>query len=155
MKITEILAVYGAVLSSLTFLWTVARARPSVKVDLLYGIEGTASGVCVIVRNKSAHPVRLIAISLLYERRKRTMRQRVWQALRYRDFSRYLGWVSWSPILAGLDTGCPVTIEPNDAYRFLVPLELAEKLIAKSSSNCIAASVQDALWNNYYSDRYS
>lgn len=83
------------------------------------------------------------------------MWQRVRQALRYRDFSPYLGWASWSPILAGLDTGCPVTIEPNDAYRFLVPLELAERLIAKSSSNCIAASVQDALWNNYYSNRYT
>lgn len=155
MKLTEMLAVYGAVLSSLTFLWTVARTRPRVKVDLLYGIEKATSGVCVIVRNKSAHPMRLVSITFLYEGGKKSLWEHTRYALRYRNFSRYNGWVRWSPMLAGLETGCPVTVDPNDAYRYLLPMEVAEELMAKSSSNCIAAAAQDALWNNYYSGRYT
>jgi len=154
MKLTEFLGVYGAVVSSLTLLWNVSRTRPSVKVNLIYGVEAERSGVYVFVRNKSAHPVRISAITILYRSGNRSIWEAAWDALRYRNVSRYQGWVHWAPSASYLDTGCPVTLAPSDAHKFLIPDEVAEGVLAASGQEGIVAAAQDALWNVYYSNRY-
>lgn len=155
MKWTELFAAYGAALSTVTFMWTVARSRPRVKVDLLYGVQRDVSGVHVSVRNRSAHPVRLVAISFMYQWKKQSVRDRLIASLRYRRLSRWQGWVHWGLHLRDIDDGCPVTVAPHDAFHLIVPDDLVEELIAKSACGAIVAVVQDALWNNSYSDRYT
>lgn len=63
MKITDYLAIYAAVLSTLVFAWNVAQSRPRFRVDLVHGLETlngkTEDGVYIIVRNVSNHDIHL------------------------------------------------------------------------------------------------
>jgi hypothetical protein len=70
LKMTDYLAVYAAVLSTLVFLWNVLQSRPRIKVDLISGIEGSGdsvtSGIYVFVRNLSSYDIHLSNIDILY-----------------------------------------------------------------------------------------
>ena len=74
LKITDFLAIYGASLSTIIFIWSVLRSRPKVKVRLIPGTGENGGefqmGVCIFVQNPSAHTVHLSNISLLYPYKK-------------------------------------------------------------------------------------
>ena len=58
MKITDYLAIYAALLSTFVFFWNVVQSRPRIKVDLIFGVEGSGeplrSGIYVFVRNPTS-----------------------------------------------------------------------------------------------------
>lgn len=155
MKLTEVMAVYGAVLSTLTFLLTVFRARPRLKVDLIYGTEDDRAGVFVYVRNASSHKVRVESITLLYQAVRISVWRRLIDMLVYRRLYRWHGWAISLEPSGGLSTGCPLTLEPHAAHRFMIPDQIMDRLLEKGVSERVVAKAQDALWKDYYSRPYT
>jgi len=95
LKITDYLAVYAAILSSVVFIWNVLQSRPRFKVDLLFGIEtvqgGTTSGVSIVVRNTSSHDIHLAAIGLLYPYIRAGAKEKLLHLWRYKRWPRRVG----------------------------------------------------------------
>lgn len=153
MKVTDWLAVYGAVLASLTFLWNVLKARPRIKVVMVYGIEGDKHGGYISIQNNSEHAVRISAISLASQRRMSLWACAV-HAVKYRRLNRWIRWNGTSLRTLGVEDGCPVTIPPHDEYHVIVPLDVVDTICSRSACKSTVAIVQDVLWNNAYSNRY-
>lgn len=61
-KLTEGLAIYGAILSTFVFTWNILRSRPKIRIQIVYGI----SGVVVSIQNPSSGPVHITSVSFLY-----------------------------------------------------------------------------------------
>jgi len=107
LKLTDLLAIYGAVLSTAVFLWNAVRARPKVKVRLVYASEKDENddlqfGVRVFVQNPSAHTVHITAISLLYPWKKVGLGDRLAHIVKYRSLPTRVGWVSCGLALYGV-----------------------------------------------------
>ena len=154
MKLTDALAVWGAVLSTLTFVMTVVRARPRVKVNLVGGSENDRPCMYVYVRNVSSHRVRVETITLLYQRRRVPAWRRLTDVLRYRRRYPYPSWDIWLPSSSDVATGCPVFVEPHTSYRCTLPDAAVLEVMEHSSDGRIVAKAQDSLWKDYYSKAY-
>jgi hypothetical protein len=77
MKLTELLAIYAAGLSTIVFIWNVSRTIPRFKVDIVFGVHGRGEdidhGIYVGVSNPSPHTVHLAGIYLLYRYKKASL----------------------------------------------------------------------------------
>lgn len=159
MKVTDYLAVYAAFLSTLVFLWNVIQARPKVKVDLLFGLDGKGdslrSGVWIVVRNLSSHDVHLVGMDILYKYSQPTFAQRLRHMWRFKSLARRMSWVHSSLSLHGLESGCPLKLEARKSHQVFVPDTVVEKLLAEAVDRRLMASVQDQLWNNVYSSKFA
>lgn len=155
MKITDYLAIYAAILSTLVFVWNVVQSRPRIKVNLILGIEGTGdalkSGVYIFVRNMSSHDVHLANISILYPYTVVSLKEWVAHAWRFKRLPRQLGWVHSSLSNYSIDSGCPVCLEARQSHRVFISESALETILAKAARRSIMACVQDQLWNNVYS----
>ena len=76
-KVTDYIAIYAAVLSTLVFLWNVLSARPKITVTLVLGAnrldEDFQSGVGLNIQNPSPHTVHVTSVSILYPFRRVTL----------------------------------------------------------------------------------
>lgn len=155
LKITDYLAIYAAILSSVVFLWNVLQSRPRFKVDLLFGIdtvEGvTTSGVSIVVRNTSSHDIHLAAIGLLYPYTRVGAKEKLLHLWRYKRWPRRVGWCQTSLSNYSIKDGCPMCLEARKSHHVLVPKEVIEKILAEAMRDRLIATVQDQLWNNVYS----
>lgn len=155
MKITDYLAIYAAILSSVVSLWNVLQSRPRLKVDLLFGIdtvEGvTTSGVSIVVRNTSSHDVHLAAIGLLYPYTRVGAKEKLLHLWRYKRWPRRVGWCQTSLSNYSIQDGCPMCLEARKSHHVLVPKEVIEKILAEAMRDRLIATVQDQLWNSVYS----
>ena len=158
MKITDYLAIYAAILSTLVFFWNVLQSRPRVRIDLIFGIEGTGdavkSGVYIFVRNLSSHDVHLSNISILYPYRIASLKERFAHVWRFRRLPRRLGWVHSSLSNYSLESGCPVSLEARKSHQVFIPQRVLEDMLAEANDRAIMASVQDQLWNTVYSGKF-
>ena len=158
MKITDYLAIYAAILSTLIFAWNVLQSRPRVRVDLIFGIEGTdealKSGVYVVVRNLSSHDVHLSSISILYPYGIASLKERFAHVWRFKRLPRRLGWVHSSLSNYSVESGCPVCLEARKSHRVFIPQPALEAILAEVNDRTIMACVQDQLWNNVYSGKF-
>ncbi|MCA3153410.1 MAG: hypothetical protein ING30_00010 [Burkholderiales bacterium] len=158
MKITDYLAVYAAVLSTLVFLWNVLQSRPRIKVDLIFGIEGSGdavtSGIYVFVRNLSSHDIHLSNIDILYPYTKPTWKERIAHAWRFKRLPKRLGWVHSSLSNYSVATGCPVCVEARQSHQVFIPQASVERVLADAVERSLMACAQDQLWNNAYSGRF-
>jgi hypothetical protein len=155
LKITDYLAIYAAILSSVVFLWNVLQSRPRFKVDLLFGVdtvEGvTTSGVSIVVRNTSSHDIHLAAIGLLYPYTKVGIKERLLHLWRYKRWPRRVGWCHTGLSNYSIKDGCPMCLEARKSHHVLVPKEIVERVLSEATGDKLIATVQDQLWNNIYS----
>lgn len=158
MKITDYLATYAAILSTLIFFWNVVQSRPRVRVDLIFGIAGTGdtltSGVYIVVRNLSSHDVHLSNISILYPYKTVSLKERFSHMWRFRRLPRRLGWVHSTLSNYSLESGCPVCLDARKSHQVFIPETVLENILIEANDRAIIASVQDQLWNNVYSIKF-
>lgn len=154
MKFSEVLAVYGAALSTAVFIWNVARAVPRFKVDLMTAtdeIDGVpVFGVSVSVRNPSPNTIHLAGISILYRASYPTVGELLKHIWRFRRIPRTLGWVHTSPLDYGVETGCPCAVSPGAAHNVLIPDAELSEILTRTGSKEICAVAQDQLARNRY-----
>ncbi|ASK32878.1 hypothetical protein CEK62_20220 (plasmid) [Alcanivorax sp. N3-2A] len=158
MKLTEILAIYAAVLSTIVFVWNIRRAIPRFKVEIIFGTDEVDGelvvGAYISVKNPSSHTVHLSNISLLYPYRKSGLYERIKHLLKYRRFPFAAGWVHSSLSNYGIDDKCPVSLEPGKSVGIFVPEDVLEKVFEECEERSIKASAQDELWRNKYSGKF-
>ncbi len=154
LKLTDFLAVWGAVLSTLTFAMTVVRARPRLKVNLVAGFENDRPCMYIYARNVSSLRVRIETITLLYRPARVPAWRRLIDVLRYRRRYPYPSWQIWFPSSRDVDTGCPVFVEPHASYRCILPDAAVLEVMRNSADGRIVAKVQDSLWKDYHSKAY-
>lgn len=155
MKITDILAIYAACLSTLVFIWNIAKATPKFKVDILHGVEEKDGdhlvGLYVIVRNHSSHKIHLAGLDLLYQYEIQSIFEKLLQFLKYRNWSNSVGWVHCCPSLYGVEYSYPVELEAFQSHQLFIPESVVNKIIGKGINRKIKAKAQDQLWRDKYS----
>ena len=158
MKITEILAIYAALLSTIVFVWNIRRAIPRYKVEVVFGtdrIDGEyVSGAYISVKNPSSHTVHLANISILYPFGKRNLFEKLKHVFKYRRLPSSVGWCHSSLSNYDIDDKCPIALEPGKSIGVLVPEDVLEKIFDDCEERLIKASVQDELWRNKYSRKF-
>lgn len=96
LKLTELLAIYGALLSSFVFLWNVLKSRRKVAVKLIYGLESEEddikTGVYVFIQNPSAQVVHISGLSILHPWRKTNIFKVILESIKYRRWFSTYGW---------------------------------------------------------------
>ena len=159
MKLTDYLAIYGALLSSVVFLWTAARARPKIKVRLILAIEGEDDklehGVGISIQNPSSHTAHISNVSLLYPLRKPTVRERLKYLVKNKSLPLNIGWCHGSLSVYGLDDKCPASIEPGKSHWIFVPDVKLREVLSGALAPRLKAVAQDALWRNKYSPSFT
>ena len=155
MKITEFLAIYGAVVSTAVFAWNVTASRAKIAVTLTGGIDQSGeelqSGVYLSIQNPSPHTVHVNSVSLVYPYRKVTLLEKIAHLFRYRRLDRYIDWVHNGLVFDGIETGLPVSIEPRQSHSIFIPENVIWEMLNKEGATVFAAVAQDALWRNKYS----
>ena len=158
MKVTEFLAIYGASLSTVIFVWNVNRARPRIKVEIVYGSreveDEEMSGIYVSVKNPSPHIVHLSGISLLYPYKKNKLIELIAYIFKYRRIPVTAGWVPVNLSNYVLIDDFPLALEPGRSHNVFVPDETLEEILEGCSRRQIKAVVQDQLWRNKYSQKF-
>jgi hypothetical protein len=157
--LTDYLAIYGAALSTLVFVWTALKSLPKVKIQIIWGIEEIGeeivSGTMIFIQNPSSKTIHVSALSILYPWRSGGLKEKLLHIVRHRRWPRHVGWVHTRAANYGIDDGCPTSIEPGQSHQVLIPDEKMEELLEDCRSRKIIASVQDQLWNNTYSKKFS
>lgn len=152
LNITEVLAAYGALLSTFVFVWSVLSTRRRLRVLVMYGTDMVngehKTGVSVIIQNPSSSTVHVSAISILYPWKKTNTLQVIAKSIRYRRWFSTYGWVYCQPNLYNIADGCPISIGPGHAHRFLIPLDAVENIVNKAHSRKLLIIAQDQLSNN-------
>ena len=159
MKITDYLAIYAAVLSTLVFFWNALQSRPRIRVDLTHGFEGTGdtmrSGIYIFVRNLSSHDVHLTNIDILYPYKIVGLKERFAHMWRFRRLPRRLGWVHSSLSNYSLESGCPVCLEARKSHQVFIPHPVLEEMLAQATERTLMAGAHDQLWNTVYSRKFN
>ena len=159
MKVTDFLAIYAAGLSTIVFVWNYVRATPRIKVEVISGsdeIDGEfVFGAYISVKNPSSQTVHLSNISILYPYKQSNLTDILKHIIKYQRIPKSEGWVSSSLSNYKIDDGCPISLEPGKAHSILVPERILEQIFEDSYSRKIKAVVQDQLWRNKYSNKFS
>lgn len=159
MLITEYLAVYAAVLSTTTLAWNIFSARPSIKVEIVPGLEGSGDaaqfGYFISVKNPSGHTVHINSVQLLYPYLVVTWLDKLKHVAKFRTFGPYIGWVHNGMVFDGLDTGLPKSLEPRTSHSIFISESRVSSMLRGDNADRFAAVAQDALWRNKYSKPYS
>lgn len=125
LKPTDYLAIYGAFLSTVVFLWNYRKALPSIKVDIAYAvvelIDEVDHGIYIVVRNVSSQTVHLSNIDMLFPSRKVTFFDKIKFIIKYRRAPRTLGWIHSSLSNYNLDSGCPISVDAGNSHKVFVP----------------------------------
>lgn len=159
LRITDYLAVYAAILSTLIFLWNFIQSRPRIKVDLIHGIEGTdvdpQFGIYIVVRNLSSHEVHLTGIDILYHYRKASFKEYLHDLWSYRRIPSRVGWVHSSLSNCSVTSGCPVSLGARASHQVFIGESTVENMLRDAIDRKLIACVQDQLWNNVYSRSFT
>ena len=155
MQLTDLLAIYGASLSTAIAVWNYSRARPQVRVVLIYALENVGgesqAGIGISIQNVSTQTVHITNVSLLYPFSRSTFRSKLMHLMKFKRIPHDDGWCHSSLSLHGIEHGCPVSIEPGKAHWIFVRFEALDELLKDASSRRVKAVAQDALWRNTYS----
>lgn len=152
MKVTDWLAIYGAVLSTLIFAWNAFHSRPRLKVVTVFGMEDGLHGAHISVQNRSPHTVHLSSISILYRYRETSLKEWLSNAWEYKRIPRRLGWVYSHLSNHSVEDGCPLALEARNSHHVLIPDAVLESIFRDALERKIIAVVQDKIWNNVYSN---
>ena len=152
MKMTEGLAIYGACLSSIVFIWNILNSRSRIKVDVMDGfkeiIDDHLHGIYIIIRNPSGKSVHLANVSLLHRDDVYTFWQKIEWVIRFKRFSSTIGWVNSSLSLYGVDDCCPLELPPGKSHDIFISHEQLNDFFDGKGNTVIRAVVQDQLWRD-------
>ena len=155
MKITEVLAIYAACLSTLVFLWNISKATPEFKVDLIHGLEEKGDeyigGLYITVRNPSSHKIHLAGLDLLYQSEKSSILKKLIHLYKYKNWSGSIGWVHCILSHYDINDKCPTELDAGQSHRVFVPEDTINKIIGQGINRKIRAKAQDQLWRDKYS----
>ncbi|RYY03963.1 MAG: hypothetical protein EOO53_05515 [Gammaproteobacteria bacterium] len=158
LKFTDHLAIYGALLSTLVFLWNVTRAIPRIKVKLIFGLEKVhddyEAGVFIFVQNPSSSAVHLSNISILYPYAKVGIVARLSHIFKYGRIPKHLGWVHSSLSNYHLDNGNQLSLDPGKSHKVFLSKQILDAIFQNGLRRELIASVQDQLWNTTYSAKF-
>ena len=158
-KLTDILAVYAASLSTIVFIWNARSSKPTLRTRIVHAAEqsddGLKVGIRIEVQNPSIHMAHLNSVQLLYPWRKLSIWDRIMHMARYRRLPFLAGWCHTSLSNYDLADGCPVSIEPHKSHGIFIPDEVVEELLEDSIKPSIRILAQDALWRNQYSKPFA
>lgn len=151
---TEYLAIYGAGLSTIVFIWNVLRTRSFLKVRITEGlskIDGEYnSGVFISIQNPSLHTQHISAVALAYPFEQKGLKQTLYQMWEYKRIRR-IGWCTAFLSVYDIDDGCPVSIESGKSHQVFVAKEVLKEMLSESERKEIIAMVQDQLSRDKYS----
>jgi hypothetical protein len=127
MTLTGILAAYGAILSTVVFLWNASRGVAAIEVGVCFGLwtshdraRNAGGYVVVSLLNKRSVPVQARSLGMLIPHRPVTMREKVLNTIRYRKPWRQTCWLNtW-----GIDKFAgelPVVIQPFQSIDIWIP----------------------------------
>lgn len=158
MKLTEILAIYGATLSTLVFIWNAARAAPRVKVRLIDGIDTVNDeaqvGVYVFLQNPSSKTIHLWNLSILSQYKRSSLIEKVSTMIRYRRCPPRVDWVHSTLSNYDIEDGFPISIEPGKSHKVFIHESALKSILSDAVSMKISASTQDHLWNYTHSKNF-
>lgn len=158
MKLTEFLATYAALLSTVVFIWNIRRSIPKLKVDVVFGTRGSGDelehGIYIGVRNPSSHTIHLSGIDLLYRYRQTGVLDKVIHSLKYRRLPKAVGWVHTSLSNYDLEDGCPLALDSGKSHNVFVNNAVLEQILDDSVDRHIKAGAQDQLWRRKYSKKF-
>lgn len=158
MKLTDFMAVYGAALSTLVFVWNARRSTPQIRVRLAYAVvttDGeTKGGVGISIQNPSASTAHISGVSFVYPWRRTTLRDRIGHLIKYRRIPTRIGWCHTALSNFKVDDECPTSIDPERSHWIFVEESVIESLLSSSHARIFAIQVQDALWRNKYSKHF-
>lgn len=158
MELTDYLAVYGAGLSTAIAIWNTLRALPKIRVQLIYAIESVdgkpQSGMGIFIQNPSTQTAHITSVSFLFQHSIPTLKSFIQYVVKFKRSPRKLSWCHSGLSNFGLDSGCPISIEPGKSHKIIVPEEVLEELLSGAVSRHIKVQVQDALWRNKYSKKF-
>ena len=159
MRLTDLLAIYGASLSTATAVWNYFRAQPQVRVLLVFAletIEGESQhGVHISIQNPSDKTVHITNVSLLYPLESPSFLDRLKHLAQFKRISRSQEWCHSSFSNFGIEDKCPVSIEAGKSHGIFVRNEALDKLLEGTQSRRVKVVVQDALWRNRYSKAFN
>jgi hypothetical protein len=155
LNLTDYLAIYGAFVSTVVFMWNIYRTRARIRVEVVPGFHGNGDekkfGVYISIKNVSAHTVHLSNVSVLYPYQNPSMRERLNHIVRFRSLPYTVGWVHSSLSNYKLKDGCPVSLDARKSHEIFVPNAAFRKILEDAVRREIKAVVQDQLWKNIYS----
>lgn len=160
MNFTSAVAVYGAALSTIVFLWNVHRARSKIRVKIVGSSVEGGPGVCVSLQNFTSQTLHVTAIWILVP--DHSMRPyglppwpvRVWRMLKYRRFDRYIGWHRYEGMMKNEAAVLPKAIAPGTSHLVHIPAEPLVRALRECNAQGFAALAQDALWRESHSGIY-
>lgn len=155
LKLTEILAIYAACLSTIVLIWNIAKGIPRFRVDLMRGSQETEGGfdlgVYVLVKNPSAHTIHLSNISMLYPYGIVGIKDKLIYLFKYRRFPNNVGWVSTNLSNYEINDKCPIALESGQSHDVFIPESVLENILSDCTERKFKAVVQDQLSRNKYS----
>lgn len=151
MGLTDWIAGYAAVLSTVVLIRDVARSKPRMKVRVVHGCGEHGNGIFVAVQNVSQHTIHLAHVSLLYDRKSPTIAEWLTHAWRFRQIPRRLGWVHFPLEMHGIRDGCPVDVASHTSHQIFISDQELEQILQRSTSRKLIAYAQDQLWRSAHS----
>ena len=156
LKMTDYLAFYAAVLSTVVFVWNFVRASPRYRVSICPGVEEYDGkiqvGLHISIQNPSSHTVHLANVSLLYHHSKKSLAKTIRHAVKYRSYSKSIGWVHTALSNYDIKDCCPLALAAGSSHNIFVPKETLEHVLNGSVSRDIRVVAQDQLWRDKYSN---
>lgn len=151
---TAILAVYGAIISTIVLIWNVAWAirmsRSRVRVILIpsYGRSRGRSvdGYMISIANPSSVKVTLFELTVWFEKRRVAGHRHFWNR-HVRRKQTPEGWIGMMLALEDYDT--PLELAPGEAREFIAPADKVESLTDGAST--IRVAVRDGLMRRHFS----
>lgn len=159
LKLTDYLAVYGAALSTLVFVWNARKSTPQIRVRIAYAVDTvdgeTKGGIGISIQNPSTSTAHITGVSFVYPWRRGALRDRFIHLVKYKRLPVRIGWCHTALSNFDLSDECPASIEPAKSHWIFVPKEVVEKLLSDAYERRFVVQVQDALWRNKYSKPFS
>jgi hypothetical protein len=155
LKLTDYLAFYGAVLSTIALGWNIRRAYSKIRVLLIFAISSDSRhGINISIQNPSTQVVHITAVSFVYPYRIKKAGDFVDHLVKFKRWPIDSGWIHDALSNHSLDCGCPISIEPGRAHTIFVPHEVLESVFKNAVSRSLRVVVQDELWRNTYSPKF-
>ncbi len=154
MEISDYMAFYAAFLSTAIFLWNIYQTKPKIRVIVIYSLQEADIGINIWVKNTSTKPIYISYIGVMYPYRHVILKERIKHIIEFRQLFQRQGWCNTSLSYYDVNTNCPLTLEPSNAYSVFIPLDALKKIYKDNNFYHIIGTVQDALGNNYHSKKF-
>lgn len=152
MTLTDVLAMWGAALSTLVAGRELLMSRDKLTVQMIHGVSDEL-GVCAIlwISNPGKRAVMVQYAGYAWPYQKLSILKKFRHYLKYRGHWRTIGWCH-TPMASNIFEASPLPklLEPGHSEQIWIAVD-SLKQSAGSKPGLVVAQVQDALGRNYYS----